>query len=368
MTKHVFGFSAVTQKIKDSISSVADEVISHSRFRDAYHRLAEAVQYEPEDSIVAVVGPTGAGKTALARFAAAEIDSHYKSIGPEKGQVPTIVLEAESPESHRFQMRPLYMDWLAALNEPLLAQKTDLDMHLQYLRDNGVPLRVADPAQQPLGLLRKLVIRGLAARNNVVTFIDEAQHFAKVSASGLVHQMDLLKSITNQTTRTRLVLLGTGEMLELLDQSAQLSRRVVVVELEPYRASISDLIEFGKGISGLLEKGPVPHQINLKREIAYLRAESKGLFGVAANWVRRGWARALSRGDSHLTIDHLKSVPFNSRTLERIQGEIDRCDMFFRGNVKLSGNAPPETSKSGVRKPGKRKLGRDPVGSPKKAA
>ncbi len=368
------GFSTHTSKIKAAVSAANEILIRHFKFKEAYNKVAEAIQFEPEDSIVAVIGPTGAGKTALGRYLRSEIDAHYKSIGLKPGQIPAVFLEAEAPESHRFQFRPLYMQWLAALKEPLLAQKSDLSRHLQYLRDNGFPLRVSDPAQQPLGLLRQLVIRALDARGTEVTLIDESQHMAKVSSGSLVHQMDLVKSISNQTRNTRLVLLGTGEMLDLLDQSAQLSRRVVVVELEPYGATIPDLKEFGRGIASLLEKGPIPHQISLQKKIVYIHCMSLGLFGVAANWIRRGWAYAMRLQEDYLTIEHLEATAFANRQLDRMRGEITICDNFFSADRRRSDStavppkSPDKPKKPSSGKVGRRKLGRDQVGQLKTAA
>lgn len=364
------GFSKETEAIRILVKQLELKTIKHSNYQRNFDRIAEAMQYEPDDSIIAVVGPSGSGKTALAHSLKSEINGYFASIGKKAGTVPALIIEAMAPEASLFRWRPLYLQWLDALHEPFLNAKTDIAAELRSLRENGTPVKGLLAETQALGILRQVLEKAVVSRENYASIIDEAHHLAKVGGNtSLINQMDLLKSLAN-SIKTRLVLVGTGEMVQLLDQSAQLSRRVVTIYFEPYRYHQQDLKNFGNGILGVLNVGPLPHNIKLPQNLDFLWNGCLGLFGVGCTWIRRGFAHALRRGSSHLTKDDLQSTLFEQRTLIMLKSEIEVCDRFFSPDRKTKpkdgGSAPTSKKKaenSPKRRVGKRKPHRDPVGT-----
>ncbi|MCX7070795.1 MAG: AAA family ATPase [Gammaproteobacteria bacterium] len=355
------------------------ELVLHDRFHDAYDAILNAIQHEAPDTIIAVVAPTGAGKSTLAKCVSTEVRRYFKKKGLLPGQIPDVYLEAEASEHHVFQWRPFYHQWLIHLEEPMLESKVDLAAALKAKQASEGQIRGVNILRDDLGYLRNRIREALEEHHTYLVGIDEANNIAAVGKSGsYAGQMHLLKTMANRMT-CRIVMYGTAEMIPLLDQSAQLGRRVIEVSIEPYSKSDEDLKEFGSTAMSLFNRGPIPIAFTIAEQLLYLHGGTIGLIGVLAQWIRRAFARALRAGAKKLTTDHLKTTRLPDRKIRLLAREVAQCAAYFEGApvndlgrpAATTGSAdetgqvaaPSTSRKKGKKlKPGNRRPHRDATG------
>lgn len=326
-------FSQESAEIKEILDTMDRDLVLHDRFHDAYDAILNAIQHEPPDTLIAVVAPTGAGKSSLAKCVAVEVRRYFKKKGLLPRQIPVVCLEAEASERHVFQWRPFYHQWLICLEEPLLESKVDLTAALKAKQASDGQVRGVNILRDDLGYLRNRIRECLEEHHTYVVEIDEANNIAAVGKNGShAGQMHLLKTMANRMT-SRIVMFGTAEMIPLLDQSAQLGRRVIEVSIQPYSNSDADLKEFGSTAMSLFDRGPVPIAFTISEQILYLHNATIGLIGVLAQWVRRAFARALRSGAKKLTVDHLKLTALPSRKIRLLEWEVKMCESYFEGST-----------------------------------
>lgn len=328
-------FSPESAEIKEILDTMDRDLVLHDRFHDAYDAILNAIQHEPPDTLIAVVAPTGAGKSSLAKCVAVEVRRYFKKKGLLPRQIPVVCLEAEASERHVFQWRPFYHQWLICLEEPLLESKVDLTAALKAKQASDGQVRGVNILRDDLGYLRNRIRECLEEHHTYVVEIDEANNIAAVGKNGShAGQMHLLKTMANRMT-SRIVMFGTAEMIPLLDQSAQLGRRVIEISIQPYSNSDADLKEFGSTAMSLFDRGPVPIAFTISEQILYLHNATIGLIGVLAQWVRRAFARALRSGAKKLTVDHLKMTALPSRKIRLLEREVKMCESYFEGSSTI---------------------------------
>lgn len=324
-------FSHESSQIKKTLDSMDLELVLHDRFHDAYDAILNAIEHEPPDTIIAVVAPTGAGKSTLAKCISAEVRRYFKKKGLLPGQIPDIFLEAEASERHVFQWRPFYHQWLVRLEEPFLESKVDLAAALKSKQASEGHIRGVNILRDDLGYLRNRIREALEEHHTYLVGIDEANNIAAVGRSGShAGQMHLLKTMANRMS-CRIVMYGTAEMIPLLDQSAQLGRRMIEVPIDPYSKSDEDLKEFGSTAMSLFSRGPIPIAFTIAEQLLYLHEGTIGLVGVLAQWVRRAFARALRMGAKKLTTEHLKATRLPERKLRLLVREVAQCAAYYEG-------------------------------------
>lgn len=372
-------FSAESTEIKQILDTMDRDLVLHDRFHDAYDAILNAIQHEPSDTLIAVVAPTGAGKSSLAKCVEAEVQRYFMRKGLLPRQIPVVYLEAEASERHVFQWRPFYHQWLVCLEEPLLESKVDLAAALKAKQASDGQIRGVNILRDDLGYLRNRIRECLEEHHTYVVEIDEANNIAAVGRNGShAGQMHLLKTMANRMA-SRIVMFGTAEMIPLLDQSAQLGRRVIEVSIQPYSNSDVDLKEFGSTALSLFDRGPIPIAFTISEQILFLHSATIGLIGVLAQWIRRAFGRALRSGSKKLTVEHLKTTALPLRKISLLEREVKLCESYFEGNTiddSTMGSRKPDSSEEKVQlaesnamktapkklKPGNRKPHRDKTG------
>lgn len=365
-------FDARTDEIRLQLDSAFEKIlVQHEHFREAFERCVDAMEFEPPDTIIAVLGPSGVGKSSLLKQLYGALIKHRTAIGLRQGEIPAIRVEVPSTERRPYPWRPVYQAILEQQGEPLLDSKIDLQAELRKLKGEGFPVKGSQVSQQTLYVLRRLIERNLELRHTRALMLDEAQHFTKVSSiAALQDQMDHLKSLTNGVS-TRLILFGTGEMIDLLDQSAQLARRTLKIGFGAYPADTNGRRKFAEAVKALLERSPVTPSFSVAELATWLHQSTAGLFGVAATWVRRASALALLRGSGQVERAHFEATAVAAGTLDQLIREANQCASYVTGKVVVpiseprkskdgrEGRSPP---KPGRPRPRRREVGRSSKG------
>jgi len=276
------------------------KVIAHQRLKKTYEDLLRAIHSPSGTTLILVVGPTGAGKTTLrSRIVKQLIDDAKDDQTMERGHIPVIAMEAPSPDSGSFSWRDYFTRALLAADEPMLAHKMAYAVHQMHRDSEGRLLldrRITTPD------LRHLFEQCMQHRRPRAFVVDEAQHFKKV-ASGrrLLDQMDTLKSLANMTETVH-VLLGTHDLLSLMNLNAQLARRSVTIHFPRYHAELSeDREEFQKLLRTFQRHLPLSREPDLESHWEYFYEQSLGCTGMLKTLLNKAYGMALLQGEPTLT-------------------------------------------------------------------
>ncbi len=202
----------------------------------------------------------------------------------------------------------------------------------------------------------------------------------KKMASGrrLLDQMDTLKSLAAMTGTVH-VLLGTYELLGLVDLSAQLSRRSLEIHLPRYRLEDpEDRRAFQSILLTFQRHLPLSAEPDLAGRSEYFYERCLGCVGLLKNWLTRTLAAALEDGQTTLTSTALERQAEPTRKLLQMLREIKEGEAALRerteGQTELSqllgldvkATEPTERGNGAVPRSagrvGQRRPTRDPVG------
>lgn len=366
------------------------KVIAHSQLKETYETLLHAIRHPAGTSLILVVGPTGVGKTTLLqRIVKQLIEDAACDPLTTPGHIPVVAMEATSPDTGNFSWKDYFTRALMALDEPMLADKITYDV--RGIHRNGQGQLVIQRNVTALDL-RRVLENCLHQRCPRSFIIDEAQHLKKMtSGRRLLDQMDTLKSLANMT-QTVHVLIGTYDLLSLMNLSAQLSRRSVEIHFPRYHANQpEDLKEFTKLLRTFQRHLPLMEEPDLQGHSEYFYEQSLGCTGMLKTLLNKALGAALEQGELTLTPKRWEHHAEPYQKLKRMLDEIradeqalnEQRDETHRNTLReLLGlgsaspgsespkeNTPPypvpstDAPKSkGRRRVGQRSATRDPVG------
>lgn len=261
------------------------------------------------------------------------------------------------------------MRMLTRFDEPLVNHKKIVDHDLKKLIEK---MSISD-RKYYAPRYRDAVEKCLKHKQPIALFLDEGQHFIKISSGRrLQDQIDVIKSIAN-ITKTTLILFGTYELLELANTSAQAARRTEIIHFDRYRYDIAD--EYKSFIDlaySILGTSPIPSSIDPVKSADDLYVYSLGCGGILKDLIGQAINFALAAGDKKLTQKHIEKARFEENAMATIALELKQGEEFFNPNkmgliqeiLGLKFQPPSkEPTKTARSKPGKRNPGRDPVGT-----
>ena len=339
-------------------------VLKHAMIQQVQSELYSGFFESTEQQIALVVGPTGVGKSCLAH---AILGESYREIpeGEFQQELPMVYFEADVHSAGGFSWKDFYTRLLRAIGE------------LEEIRVYGKPLSVGEHGARKYSTrnrteheLRKDVEQRIKDYGVKYILFDEIQHVFKYGGKAAERNLDILKNISNKTA-CRFIGLGTYEISFSVEKSAQLSRRMVILEFPGYSVKPkAEFQQFLSAYSGLLAHMPV----GMAPEVAAFAKDAFvgccGCVGVLKEWLNRALREALKDGVD-LSVAHLRGSRLKGSQLKPIAEEIREGRAFFvepedNEIMALLGVAElvqPETSKARSKslKPGVRKPRRDEV-------
>lgn len=315
MNKHTYPLTPV----KASASILPTKRIKHTRVTQVMDELSTLIYPDSQESILLVCGPTGAGKTTLAKFMVENAFSQsHAEMELNAGVIPAIYVQAPASGETEFSWRLFYQRILNQLGDDLDSPK------VAYGVDSlsGRLVRPRGASGNTLAALRTAVERGLRARQVQFMVIDEAAHIFRHTRSNskLEIQLDTLKSLVNECG-TQIVLVGSYDLYHLVSLSGQIARRTHVLHFERYREDCPEGVQaFERCLLSFDKALPELWGGQLNRYAKQLMANTLGCVGTLSSVLTR--AARLAEADGNWSVEALKRALLNEAQHKRILEEI----------------------------------------------
>jgi hypothetical protein len=358
------------------------KVVAHHYLKEVHERLLHAIRYPAGASLIFVFGPTGVGKTTMRlRIEKQLIEDAMTDPLASPGHIPVVGMETPSPDSGNFSWKDFYARALMALHEPMIAHKTTYALRGLHQDDQG---RLIIERNITTLDLRRVLEKCLLYRQPRAFMLDEAQHLKKMtSGRRLLDQMDTLKSLASLSNTVH-VLVGTYDLLGVMNLSAQLSRRSIDIHFPRYQAgSPEDVKEFKKLLRTFQRHLPLHEEPDLVGHADYFYEHCLGCTGMLKTWLNRTLGAALEQQECTLVprlwerhaestqklLHMLREIREGERILQEDEGQRRDLRVLLKLETPSSSKGAassssqlPSSSKSTGQRVGQRRARRDPVG------
>jgi hypothetical protein len=342
-------------------------VLAHPVLMSAYGSVMSLINHAVVP-IIEVVGPTGVGKSTLLKKLNLELINQYtEAMKTDPGFIPVIMVEAPAPDNGTFHWGDFYKRLLKSL------QETMIDCKLSEAAYGGTVPR--SQKGRTTSDMRWLVEQSIKQRGTKIVIIDEAQHLTKVAnARRLSDQMDTVKSLSS-LTGVQFVMVGTYELLTLLNRNGQLSRRTRCIHFNRYDFSKPADRQAFINLLGMFEvRLPVGAEGVLVNHLDFIYEHSLGCIGILKDWLKLASNSAVEAGRDTLAFRDLEATKLTRDSLLQILQEILEGERSvaagtqggdeLRVKLGLTAVVPAKDAKGNANRPpvGVRKPHRDLVG------
>lgn len=297
------------------------KVVAHQHLKQVYDALLHAVRYPAGTSLIYVTGPTGVGKTTLLQRLVKQLfEDAAKDPATTPGHLPAMLMEAASPDTGNFSWRDYFTRALIAADEPMLQDKITYD--IRGIHRDGQGQLVIERTVTALDV-RRVLEKCFRHRQPRALIVDEAQHLKKMTSGRLLlDQMDTLKSLANISSTVH-VLVGTYDLLGLMNLSAQLARRSVEIHFPRYHIDQGeDLKEFKKLLRTFQRHLPLPKEPDLESHYPYFYERSLGCTGMLKTLLNKALGAALEGQEQTLLPKHWEAFAEPPYKLKEMLHEI----------------------------------------------
>lgn len=316
--------SKLTPEIIEQQAAFNNVRVRHPALNTALESLMPLLTPHSQTNVVIVTGATGVGKSTLTRNLLSALVSDFTVMAEEdQSAIPLVYVEAKDNGVASPGFKELYKDILEELQEP------GLDRKKLIVEDSGY-LKARPNSKESTATLRRVLENALRFRKTKVLVIDEAAHLLKLGKG--ISPMDALKSLAN-TTGTKLVLVGSFDLLKLVTSHGQIARRTAIINFERYHQDRAEDRASLKGVlSQLMRKWPCADVPNFVAVSDHLMEVSLGCIGLLKSLLLDASAAQLRNGGvwkSEFLLNAVKS----SLLHKVIREEIEAGELLVRDAV-----------------------------------
>lgn len=296
--------------------------INHTRIKQAMEELNCLIYPGSQDNLLMVCGPTGVGKSALARqMVRAENERSSAEMHADAGLIPAVYVEARASGENNFSWRLLFQSILEKLDADIKLPK----YHYGVDPNTGRMVSLRNPQDRTHSGLRTSVERALSDRKTRFLVIDEAAHIIhQTPRNRLEIQLDTLKSIAD-SVGVQIVLIGSYDLFHLMSLSGQLARRTHVLHFERYRQdNANDERAFQACLQKFQDTASALWGNNLMPYAEVLHQNTLGCVGTLSAVLTRAARLAEAKGGwkpEHLATALLSEAQRNRILEEILEGE-----------------------------------------------
>ncbi len=251
--------------------------VKHAKLTLVEKRIERCLGPFSEERIIALIGPTGAGKTSFSEYFLGA-----KLISEDVGLIPFIMVKVPALGPRAVSWSGVYRSILKAGHEPLIEKK-----RASFVKDGRLQT-VQASSKASLLSLRTAIENMLENRGTVLLALDEALHLLRSGDPVVV--MDSVKSMADAAS-CQLLLIGSYDLLELVTSYGQVVRRGGLVYFDRYRSKVMnekgelvrneiDIEDFGAAIQKLQRRWPCESHPNFYAAREILLDATLGIFGL----------------------------------------------------------------------------------------
>jgi hypothetical protein len=233
----LYPLELLTAPMQVRLQFFQDSIVSHALFDECSEEINQYIRGRRHETIVMLIGASGAGKSALAQKLHGEICSDFFAQFPDDVRtIPAILAEPWAEERDRFDWIDLYEELLARLQVALISDSLPEVVKVIAGREFVLP-DIYNQRRPTLRTLRQRFRRSVIERDTRVVFLDEATNVMLSEEKKRVRRRaTTLRSMVNRLP-TLIVACGAYDLYDLALQSGQLARRGNIVHLRTYLPS-----------------------------------------------------------------------------------------------------------------------------------
>lgn len=325
-TQDKFPLSLLQNSIETRKDYFYRKTINHPRLEQAKENALSLIDTSGEPDIMIVTGPTGVGKTTLAvKIEDQLLERNMDRMQSDKSYLPVIRVDAIPPDKDmKFDWKDFYTRLLHAFSEPCISQK-------QLFEDEIYMEQPISPhySMNTVAALRRAVENTMKMRSTRALIIDEANHLLMVDLKLMRRQFEIIKSLSQKCNVT-IILIGTYDLLEILEQSAQLVRRGRVVHMARYDDyNPADKLAFMSALFTFQRHMPFKIEPNLVKHLNVFYLKSAGCIGILKKWLNNAVLDALNRSLETIDMEFILQHAHSNKSIQTVLKEA------FIGESKL---------------------------------
>lgn len=368
-----FSLELLRASVKERVEHFKSRKIDHDTLNLAYNKAMAALGSSSGPKIITITGPTGAGKTTLARRIYRDlVKAHEPEVLADPSMVPVLGINAIPPNGTSFNWKDFYFRLLEKNGDVLLDHKLNLPR-----QKNMFPELLFPPPSEgsTADTLRRAMEKCLQKRKTKFLIIDEAHHLLMVKDhERLEYQFESLKSLSNESDTT-IVLVGTYRLMDIRDHSGQLVRRSEIVHFPRYDFRIKGHRDsFASALMSLVVKMPLEEIPDLVKNVDYFYMKSAGCVGILKDWLTRCLEQAIKKKMKTFDTDFASRYALDNKGLrtiieEALAGEaklqdepIEDLKSLMEYGAPLIPETPPDNPPRKRGRVGERKPVRDKTG------